>query len=109
MATFSSTLKVIGFFCLFALSIYSIFFSDSKNLDWFVVLDTTQSDRVKPSFFSISKVDSSPWQRPCCGPPSQLIGLVLRPSLRSSVGSLTATSNGWSNDGKYRRTSAQTR
>jgi hypothetical protein len=37
MATFSPTLKVIGFFCLIALSIYSIFFSDSKHLDWFVV------------------------------------------------------------------------
>jgi hypothetical protein len=30
----SSTLKVIGFFCLFVLSIYSVYFIDNKNLAW---------------------------------------------------------------------------
>ena len=30
----SSTLKVIGFFCLFVFSIYSAYFMDDKNLVW---------------------------------------------------------------------------
>jgi hypothetical protein len=31
-------LRVIGYVCLFLLSVYSIVFSDSKNFDWFVVV-----------------------------------------------------------------------
>ena len=30
-------LRVVGYVCLFLLSVYSIVFSDSKNFHWFVV------------------------------------------------------------------------
>ena len=30
-------LRVIGYVCLFLMTIYTIVFSDSKNFDWFVV------------------------------------------------------------------------
>ena len=30
-------LRIIGYVCLFFMTIYTIVFSDSKNFDWFVV------------------------------------------------------------------------